>query len=285
LHVEGGRSNLIAELSGYRPSVSDEGGLEMRILVTGGTGHLGRAFVAQAGKDGHSVRVLSRRPASSSSGEHLQGDLGTGAGVSEAVSGMDAIVHAASDPVNTRAADVQGTARLLQAARSAGIGHLVFVSIVGIDRIPLTYYGHKLAAERLILASGVPCSILRAAQFHYFVDFLLGQAARVPFVLPVPRGFRVQSIGTADVARELSSVLARGPSGLLPDLVGPEAVPVTSAARKWLRARGMRRLVVSVPIWGKTAAGFRAGYNTVPERPSGTETWEAWLERRYGAAS
>jgi len=258
----------------------------LRVLVTGGTGHLGRAFVAQAGREGHLVRVLSRRPGSSdSSPDHVQGDLGTGVGLSEAVDGMDVIVHAASDPVNTETADVQGTERLVEVARGAGIGHLIFVSIVGIDRIPLPYYGHKLAAEGVILGSGLPCSILRAAQFHYFVDYLLDQAARVPFVLPVPWGFRVQSIATEDVARELTSLLARGPSGLLPDLVGPEALRIASAARTWLRARGMRRPVVSVPIPGKTAAGFRAGYNTNPERPSGTETWEAWLERRYGRAT
>lgn len=258
----------------------------MRVLVTGGTGHLGRAFVAQAGQEGHFVRILSRRPGpSDSSTEHAQGDLATGAGLSQAVDGMDAIVHAASDPVDTATADVEGTARLIEAARAAGIGHLVFVSIVGIDRIPLPYYGHKLAAEGVILGRGVPCSVLRAAQFHYFVDYLLGQAARVPVVLPVPWGFRVQSIATEDVARELFSVLARGPSGLLPDLVGPEAMRIESAARMWLRARGMRRPVVPLPILGKTAAGFRAGYNTNPERPSGTETWGAWLLRRYGRAA
>lgn len=254
--------------------------------MTGGTGHLGRAFVELAMREGHRVRVLSRRdgPAAPSF-EHARGDLASGAGIVEAVESVDAIVHAASDPADTEAVDVGGSARLAEVAGRAGVAHLVFVSIVGIDRIPFPYYRAKLAAEEAILGSGAPCSIVRAAQFHHFVDTLLRRAARAPVVLPVPWRFSVQSIAVEDVARELLAVLSSPPAGLLPDLVGPEAMRLTEAARPWLRARRMRRVIVPIPVPGATAAGFRGGHNTAPDRPSGSVTWQEWLARRYAGAA
>lgn len=253
--------------------------------MTGGTGHLGRALVDTALSEGHVVRVLSRHGhAEGSPFEFVQGDLGSGLGVAEAVDGVDGILHAASDPADSEKVDVDGSARLADAARRAGVGHLVFVSIVGVDRIPFHYYRHKLAAEKAIQESGVPCSILRAAQFHYFVDYLLRQAAaRLPMILPVPLGFRVRSIGTGDVARELCRIVASEPRGLLPDSVGPEAMSARVAARMWLRARRMRRVVVPIPVPGAAAAAFRAGHNTAPDAPSDGETWEEWLDDRYRA--
>ena len=102
----------------------------------------------------------------------------TGEGLAAAVADVDVVIHAASDPRGDPAADEEGTRRLAAAARAAGVGHVVYVSIVGIDRIPFPYYARKLAAERALAASGQPYSILRATQFHSFVDFLLGKAAQ-----------------------------------------------------------------------------------------------------------
>lgn len=259
---------------------------DMHVLVTGATGRLGKAFVPVAERAGYSARSLSRRPAPRDvSGDWAQADLASGEGVVPALSGIDTVVHLASDPLDAAAADVEGSRRLAEAARDAGVRHFVYVSIIGIDRIPFPYYRHKLAAEVAIRESGVPHSILRCAQFHYFVDLFLRRAARFPWVLPVPGGFKVQSIATEDVAEELRNVVARGPAGLLPDLAGPEVLSLAQAARVWARARGLRRAVVPVPLLGATAAAFRAGYNTSPHRPRGRETWLCWLQRRYAVAS
>jgi len=254
----------------------------MRVLVTGGSGHLGRDLVRMAAQEGHDVRVLSRRPGpDDASIEWVQADLATGAGLTEAVSGMDAVVHAASAVQDTQVVDVDGTRRLCTVAREAGVGHQVCVSIVGIDDIPFPYYRLKRAAEAEVESGGVPFSILRAAQFHYFVDLLLSQASRVPLVLPVPRGFSVQSIATEDVAAELVEILEGAPRGRTSEIFGPEALTLRDAARQWTKVRGLARPVVEVPVPGATAAGFRKGYNTNPGRPGGRETWRAWLERRY----
>jgi uncharacterized protein YbjT (DUF2867 family) len=256
----------------------------MKILITGGSGHLGRAFVAAAVEAGHEPRTMSRRPApDGATGEWAQADLDSGEGVADAVSGVDVVIHAASDPRTSARTDVEGTRKLVDAARRARVGHFVYVSIVGVDRIPFGYYRHKLEAEGIVRDGGVPWSVLRAAQFHYFIDMLLHQAARVPLVLPLPAGFRVQSIAIPDVVVRMLGVIDGSPGGMLPDLVGPRAMRLEEAARIWLAARGARRPILEFWMPGRVFRAFRAGHNTAPDHPSGTVTWEAWLAKRYGA--
>ena len=117
------------------------------VLVTGGSGSLGRRVVERLRDAGREVRVLSRsgRPAT------VRGDLLTGEGLERAVHGVDTIVHCASSPRKTRQIDVEGTERLLRAAVRTGISHIVFISIVGVDRNPyFPYYRMKLEVERIV---------------------------------------------------------------------------------------------------------------------------------------
>ncbi|HEX8906151.1 MAG TPA: NAD(P)H-binding protein, partial [Longimicrobiaceae bacterium] len=140
----------------------------MNILVTGGTGTLGREVVEILRGRGHTIRILTRKPASGEG--FVQGDIATGTGLADAVAGIDTIVNAASattDPKQGHATDVVGTRRLLEAASGAGVRHVVHVSIVGIERVQaVPYYRHKLNAERVVRGAGVPWTILRATQFH-----------------------------------------------------------------------------------------------------------------------
>src|SRR5690606_6417188 len=110
--------------------------------VTGGTGTAGRELVRRLRDRGTQVRVLSRRP--SSQPGHCQGDLDTGQGLAAAVAGVDVIAHCATAAdYRRRWRDTQGTRRLLAALGDAR-PHLVYLSIVGVDRIPLRYYADKL---------------------------------------------------------------------------------------------------------------------------------------------
>lgn len=253
----------------------------MQILITGGSGHLGRHLLESPEAREHAVRVLSRRahPASADGAHWVEGDLITGEGLVEAVRGVDAIIHAASDSSAPEDTDVGGTRRLLQAARDAGVAHLVYVSIVGIDRIPLPYYARKLDAERLVRESGVPFSILRATQFHAFIETLLATSARLPLVMALPAGLRVQPVATEEVAARLWRAVRDGPRGMLPDFGGPEAIAIADAARLWLAARGKRRLVVPLPFPGGVVRALRAGHATVPDGEHGTVGWAEWLAR------
>jgi uncharacterized protein YbjT (DUF2867 family) len=250
------------------------------VLVTGGTGQLGRRVVRALAGDGHSVRILSRSPAAPPPGAGVcVADLSTGAGLAGAVAGTSAIVHCATAPRRSRTVDVEGTERLLEAARNAGRPHVVYISIVGVDRIPTAYYRCKLAAERTIERSGLPWTVLRTTQFHEFVDDLLDRMVRLP-VVPVPRGWRVQPIDVDEVARRLADAVVSGPAGRLPDLGGPEAFPVTELLRDRLRTTGRSRPVVEVPVPGALSAALRAGADLVPGNRSDGCTWQEFLDGR-----
>ena len=258
----------------------------MNILVTGGTGTLGREVVRALAAAGHRAVTMSRKPSpdAATAPRWATADIVSGEGLAAAVADMDAIVHAASDPRGDPAADEEGTRRLAAAALAARVGHLVFVSIVGIDRIPLPYYARKLAAERVLAESGQPFSILRATQFHSFIDFLLRKAATaVPLVMPLPAGYSVQSVGLEDVAARLLRSMADGPCGLLPDFGGPDRMSAREAARIWQEARGIRKPLVPFPSFSATARGFRGGHNTLPaDTPPenrGQLSWREWLAR------
>ncbi len=251
------------------------------VLVTGGTGQLGRRVVRALAADGHTVRILSRRPAAPPvpGAELLVADLSTGARLRRAVAGTTAIVHCATDPWRSRTVDLEGTERLLEAARDAGRPHLVYVSIVGVDRIPTEYYRSKLAAEEAVTRSGLPWTVLRTTQFHEFVLHLLDRMTGLPIV-PVPRGWQVQPIDVEEVARRLADAAASGPASRLPDLGGPEVLPVRDLVRDRLRETRHRRPVLELPLPGALAAALRAGANLVPGNPGGGRTWREFLDSR-----
>ena len=259
----------------------------MRILVTGGTGTLGRDVVEILRRRGHSVRVLTRRTGGGDG--VVRGDLATGDGLAQAVEGIDTIINAASataDPQQGQATDVDGTRRLLDAARAAGVRHFLHVSIVGIERVrAVPYYRHKLGAEAVVRDGGVPWSILRATQFHSLIERFLWMFSRSPGLLLVPVGWRFQPIDSSEVAERLADVAEVEPAGMLPDMGGPEVRGFGSLGRAWLRARGKHRLRLPIPLPGASSRQIAAGGLICPDRRDGKITWEQWLEPKYGRAA
>ncbi|MEP7198256.1 MAG: NAD(P)H-binding protein, partial [Chloroflexota bacterium] len=241
--------------------------------------------VAKLASAGNSVRGMGRRqPRTLPTGVEWQcADLETGDGLRAAVADAPIIIHAASSPLkHTHEIDVDGTRRLLADARAAGASHLIYVSIVGIDRIPYPYYKHKLAAEEVVMQGGVPWTILRATQFHDLADRVLQSAAKFPIAL-LPTDFQFQLVDSGEVADALCGCAASSPAGRLPDMGGPDVLRFDDIARAWFAARGMRKPVL--PLWlpGKIAHGFRNGYHTCPQNRQGKVTWSEWLQRKYGA--
>ncbi|HEY3682805.1 MAG TPA: NAD(P)H-binding protein [Streptosporangiaceae bacterium] len=259
-----------------------------RVLVTGGTGVLGREVVTRlAGAD---VRVLSRKenPRVPDGVTAVRGDLGTGDGLAAAVAKADVIVHAASNAgFGDAFADVASTGKLLDAARAAGgAPHLVYVSIVGVDRARYGYYRAKHAAERLVEESGLPWTVLRATQFHDLAYTIVALLARSP-VVPVPVGFRADPVDVRDAADRVAALALAGPAGRAPDLGGPRTLTLRELARIYLDATGRRRLLLDVPVPGKAAADMRAGMNLL--RPAhvpserGERTFEDYVRDRVAA--
>jgi uncharacterized protein YbjT (DUF2867 family) len=244
------------------------------ILVTGGTGVLGRWVVDRLRSAGHEPRVLSRsgRPGT------VRADLLTGAGLEAAVDGVKTLIHCASNPYRkTRQTDVDGTERLLRVAERAGVSHIVFISIVGVDRNPYyPYFRVKLEAERVIERSPVPWTILRATQFHDLVLRALRILDRLP-ILPVPKGFVGQPIDTGEVAERLFELAFSSPAGRVPDVGGPEVLTSGELARTYLEAVGYRKRLVEVPVPGRAARAWREGAQLCPEQRYGGISWQEFL--------
>jgi uncharacterized protein YbjT (DUF2867 family) len=257
------------------------------VLVTGGTGTLGRLVVGRLRDAGCDVRVLSRRDREAADGvEFVTGDLAAGDGIEPAVAGAGVIVHCAGSPKG----DEDKTRNLVRAASRAGTPHLLYISVVGADRIPLEsrvdramfgYYGSKLAAERIVADSGLPFTTLRATQFHDLILTLAQQMAKLP-VMPAPAGFRFQPIDPGEVAARLTQLALDEPAGVAPDMGGPRTYPLTELLRGYLRARHRHRPIVPLRLPGKAARAFRAGANLAPEHAVGHRTWEDFLADRVG---
>ncbi|MEU1808035.1 SDR family oxidoreductase [Micromonospora aurantiaca (nom. illeg.)] len=257
----------------------------MRVLVTGATGRLGRVAVPRLRDEGFTLRAMSRRPRTGDGVEWVAADLATGAGLAEAVAGVDAVLHLASSPQrHTHDIDVLGTRRLAVAAGHAGVRHLVFVSIVGIDRVPLGYYRHKLAAEQVVAAGPVPWSVLRATQFPELLEGLLSVVSRLGPVIG-DRAVLAQPVDTGEVADRLAVLLLAGPSNRVEDFGGPEVLRFDDAARAWLAARRIRRPLLPVRIPGRLGRELRAGGLTTTATPTGVRTWADHLADTYGGTA
>jgi uncharacterized protein YbjT (DUF2867 family) len=260
------------------------------ILVTGGTGTLGRPLVARLREAGRRVRVLSRHDGEAAEGvERVTGDLVAGEGVDAAVEAADVIVHCAG----TRGAkdDEVQTRNLVAAAARAGRPHLVFISVVGADGVPVEgrldramfgYFAAKLRAERTIADSGLPWTTLRATQFHDLVLETLQAMTRLP-VVPVPTGMRFQPIDAGEVADRLAELALGEPAGLAPDVAGPREYELAELVRGYLRAAGKRRPILPLPLPGKAARAVRAGAIVAADRAVGTRTWEEFLAHRLAS--
>ncbi|MEH0985030.1 SDR family oxidoreductase [Micromonospora sp. CPCC 205556] len=256
----------------------------MRVLVTGAGGTLGRAVLPRLRADGFAVRAMSRRPRHDPAAEWVVADVGTGAGLVEAVAGVDAVLHLASQPGGSRRThqvDVLGTRRLAVAAGHAGVAHLVYVSIVGVDRVPFPYYRHKLAAEQVVAAGPVPWTVLRATQFPVFLDGLLRTASRLGPVVGDP-AVLAQPVDQREVAARLAERLTAGPLGGIEEFGGPQVLRFDEAVRAWRAARGSRRPLLPVRFPGRLGRALRAGGLTTTATPTGRFTWADHLTDTYG---
>jgi uncharacterized protein YbjT (DUF2867 family) len=265
-----------------------------QVLVTGATGHLGREMVPRLLTKGYGVRMLSRReqPAVPAGARAVRGDLVTGAGIDDAVAGVDIIVHNASGTGTVRGlgyrsakrTDVDATKRLLDAAKRTGSSpYVVYISIVGIDRVPLGYYRAKLETEGVIEASGLLHTILRTTQWHTLAWEFCERLTKFP-VVAIPKGLQLQLLDAGEVADRMVALVEAGPAGRAADMGGPKVLDIRDVVRSYLQATGKRRAVVSLPVPGRTIAAFRAGYNLSSDHADGLISWNVWLESRAKGA-
>ena len=210
----------------------------MKIAVIGGTGLIGSQVVKILKSRGHAAV-----PHSTSSGV----DLLSGQGLPEALNGADAVVNLTNSPTFDEASPAffQTTMdNLLAAAKAAGVGHAVVLSIVGADRVPgLDYYRAKVLQEDILKAGPVPYSIVRATQFFEFMPAALSWTAdestvRLPATL-------VQPIASADIAQAVADVSVGAPLMGTRNVAGPEVFALDELGKITLAARGDHRTVVT----------------------------------------
>ncbi|MEU1123727.1 NAD(P)H-binding protein [Streptomyces sp. NPDC005899] len=247
------------------------------LLVTGGTGTLGSLVVPLLRQAGHEVRILTRHGRASGDGiEYHACDLLRGDGLSSALDGVETVLHLAGGPKD----DDEATRNLVGAAQTAKVQHLVYISVIGTDRIPLAYFRAKLGAEEAVAASGIPWTTLRAAQFHDLALTLARKMSKLP-IIPSPGGMRWQPVDARDVAERLVELALDAPVGRTPDLAGPRTYGLGDLLRSYLDTTGKRRPMLQVRIPGSVGRAYRAGENLAAENAStGQRTWEAFLSEQ-----
>ncbi|GCE78497.1 SDR family oxidoreductase [Cellulomonas biazotea] len=280
------------------------------VVVVGGTGLAGRAVVEEALRRGDRVRAVSRHvpPAARQvvGAEYVAADaLAPDAPdlLRAAFDGADTVVDTVNGQTPAAAKVLTaGAASIALAARDAGVGLTVVLSILNVDRgTAVGYYRTKLAQERVHQAGAVPSTVVRAAQFHDFFDTffgsptLTGALTRVGTV-PYLRGGRFQPIDVTDVARAVVDA-AQGPDATVDgdvrdegepgrrtiSVAGPEEIAAADLARLWADAHGSRRIPVGVPLpgWGPF---FASGAAVAPDARYGRVTYADWLARTAEAS-
>jgi uncharacterized protein YbjT (DUF2867 family) len=215
---------------------------------------VGRHVVTAAQRAGHEAVVLSRRTGF---------DLRTGEGLADALAGVQVVVDATNGPIGGKRATAfftEVTGRLQTAAASAGVSHLLTLSIVGLERVSrYGYYRAKLAQEEAARSGPVPVTIVRSTQFHEFPAQILARARMGPVAM-VPM-LRIQPIAARTVG-EIVAQTAAGPPPSHPvtvEIAGPEPVELVVMARALIERRGVRVRILGVPIPGAAGRAVRAG--------------------------
>ena len=246
----------------------------MKIVVIGGSGLIGKKVVTNLRQHGHEVVA-----ASPSSGVNTV----TGEGLAQALAGAQVVVDVANAPSwedNAVLAFFETSGRNLLAAEvAAGVGHHVALSVVGTDRLLASgYFRAKMAQEKLIKASPIPYTIVRATQFFEFAGGIAqlateGQTVRLPPAL-------MQPIAADDVAAVVADVALAEPLNGTFELAGPERIRQDDLVRKFLNATGDARAVVTDPKALYYGIAVNDQSLTPGDHPRiGPTRFEDWLRR------
>jgi len=219
----------------------------MKIVVIGGTGLIGSKTVAILRQGGHEVVAASPQSGVNSI---------TGEGLKEAMAGTQVVIDLANSPSFEDRAVLEffetSGRNLLAAEAAARVRHHVALSIVGTDRSPDNgYFRAKVAQEKLIEASGIPFTIIRATQFLEFLSAIAASSADGNMVKVSPGLF--QPIAADDVAALVAEVALAAPRNGIVEIAGPERAPFNEIVARYLKAVGDPREVVRDPearYWG-----------------------------------
>lgn len=244
------------------------------ILITGGTGNLGKSLVKLL-TDLDIEHTIGSRKNSTAAKNIVIMDLLENKGIKEAVQGKDIIFHLATDMKK----DTLVTENLLKAIGNNRDIHLVYSSVVGIDKVPLGYYQQKLASEDAIKKSGIPYTILRATQFHQFINQIISTLLKFPIGL-LPKQVISQPIQTEIVAAELYKLALEKPFGRTYEIGGAEIGTLEQLAHEWMQKTGKRRWIINLPLWGQLGKTLKNACLTTPNKQHDSLRWRQWLNKQ-----
>ncbi|WP_420151205.1 SDR family oxidoreductase [Spirosoma sp.] len=264
-----------------------------KILIIGGSGVLGSAVVATLQTERIDFLTGSRTQLKKDSYSAVNQsteipwtrvDLVSGEGLPKALAGVDTVIHLASAPgkIGHEFFETVITRNLLNALKQSDVRHVIYMSIVGVDKIQYSYYRAKREAEILIQESGLPYTILRATQFHDLVDFALSKLLSLPIGF-VPKQLLDQPIDVEPVAQELFRLAKAGPQHNILNLGGPEVLDLGTLAQRWMNYRNVSKPIIPIPTISNLMNSFARGDHTCTEKAVGSKTWDDYLSKRYGS--
>jgi uncharacterized protein YbjT (DUF2867 family) len=252
-----------------------------KILVTGGTGTLGKEVVKKLLDEKQSVAVLSSKnnPEVPQAVEVLKGDLTNKESLPKALSEAEIVIHCASNPHNPGAEDIEGTKNLLSVLDKNHLRHFIYISIVGVDKSNYPYYVAKYETEKVIAGAGFPFSVLRATQFHDLVLYRLIYPAdkNNDTVITIPANMRFQSIDVKEVAAKVCDLVEQKPKGEVLSIGGPEILTLEEMAESYLNVFGKKKQI-SLNVQDASFVSFKSGVNLCPEYNFGKVTWMKYLQ-------
>lgn len=235
----------------------------MKVLVSGGTGFLGRAIVQKLKEEEHSVFILSRKAVGP---DIIQGDITKPETLPKALEGMEAVVQCVQfpgHPIENRKkgytywqVDARGTENLSKLLKPAGIQHILYISGAGTDgKRSEPWFRAKWYAEQAVRASGVQATILRPSWIYgpndKSLNRILGQARYLPFLPMIGNGKNhVQPLFIDDLAKIVPLCLKNeADRDRIFEIGGPEEMTMKEMMQKALKAAGLKRAILPIPKW------------------------------------
>ena len=257
------------------------------ILLSGGTGQLGKRILKHFYATNYLFTVLTRQENTELTGNinYLKADLTKIASLEDALDDdYEVVIHSASNPQNSNLVDVEGTRNLLKTIHKRNVKHFIYISIVGIDQSQYKYYQDKLDAEELIIQSGIPYTILRITQFH---DFVLNRIIHPLNIqkdndFEIPQGLKFQSIDLTDVCEKIRELISKEPTYSRVIIGGPEILKIEEIIKIYLdvfKLNNGYKTTAQLNLFVKT---FTTGINLCPNNRWGKITWNDFLLSKKG---
>ena len=251
----------------------------MNILITGGTGTLGKEIIKQLIGAAQINVISTKAGVRFAQGVNvIEADITDFNSLQTVVGAADVIVHCASNPADAERVDLDGTRNILAAINKKQFKHFIYVSIAGVDKSQYPYYVVKREVEKIIEAEGIPFTILRATQFHDFVLYRMIKPFDNAQGLTIPAGLKFQSIDITEVAGKVRQLVEVGPNNEIITIGGPEILTIEEMAAVYLDMSGRAGSFKTEMMPGERFDMLRSGINLCGDNRFGKITWRQHLK-------